>query len=514
MGLMRKIIPLMAKKKMKHARYVIANPVETMDEKLMSMLQYQQDTVIGKKYDYSTITSPEEYAERVPISDFKSMLPYLEKVYERPDAGILTADPVMWYCQTSGTTGKPKNLPVTKSGMADYSKGSTLQQMAFTHYNKENAAVFDGNFIMFGAPAEFDHIAGIPVGYMTGIVAQKGTSKLLSRIVRPGPEIYNITDMDEKMLAYAELTCKVDPTIMVGITTLMLAFYRRMQNEYGPWLKDVMKGHEKEEQFLNALNDDGTLNLEKLWPNLKQMLITGIDTAPYREWINGILPNTTLWEAYAGSEGFYACNLFPDAGLHILPHINYLEFIPESETEKEHPKVIPLSELKKNSRYEIVLTNLNGWYRYRVGDMLTVTGTEPYTVASIGRKGRVVNLSGEKLSDAHVTNAIAYASAKTGVEVEDYTVVGEVKDGLPRYVIAALFNNDGVDAVEFVNAFEDNIRANNEEFRIVRDMKALGATVLMKMKSSHHEALVKATHIQRKPVPISTDTRILEMCEA
>ena len=191
-----------------------------------------------------------------------------------------------------------------------------------------------------------------------------------------------------------------------------------------------------------------------------------------------------------------------------------MEFIPESESEKDHPEVVPLSELKKGNRYELVLTNLNGWYRYRVGDMLTVTGTDPYTIASIGRKGRVVNLSGEKISDAHVSRAIAYASAKTGVEVEDYTVVGEVKDGLPRYVIAALFKTENVDAVEFVGAYEDSLREHNEEFRIVRDMKALGATVLMRMRSSHHEALVKSTHIQRKPITLTTDTTVLEMCEA
>ncbi len=514
MGILSKFIPMLASKKMKQAGYWVNNPVETINEKLMSMLKIQQNTAIGRQYDFGSISSPEEYAERVPLMDYKAMVPYLEKVYQNPAGGVLTSDPVIWYCQTSGTTGHPKNLPVTGLGMADYSAGSTLSQMAFIKAAKGNGKIFDGRIVMFGAPAKMDEIAGIPVGYMTGIVSSLGTSPILKKIIIPGNDIYNLTDMDEKMRAYAELTVQNNVTTFAGITTLVLAFYRRMQNEYGPWLLERLKGTKHETKIRESMNDDGTVNLETLWPDLRQMIITGIDTDPYREWIKSILPNTTLWEAYAGSEAWYACNLYPDAGLHILPQLNYLEFIPESETEKEDPQTVHLADLKKGGRYEIVLTNLNGWYRYRVGDMLTITGTDPYTIASIGRKGRVVNLSGEKLSDAHVSRAIAYASVKTGAEVLDYTVVGQVTGGLPHYIIAAMFRNGNVDAVDFVGAFEDDIRSHNEEFRIVRDMEALGSTLLMKMKSSHYEGLVSESHIQRKPVPLTTDTEVLALCEA
>ena len=193
--------------------------------------------------------------------------------------------------------------------------------------------------------------------------------------------------------------------------------------------------------------------------------------------------------------------------------MNFFEFIPENESHLENPTVVPLPDVKRGKRYEIVITNNFGYYRYRIGDMVTFIDTDPYTIAEIGRRGKIVNLAGEKLSDKHITKAMTEACRRTGAEVTDYSVVGVVTEGLPYYTIAAMFQNDQVDPVEFVHAFENSMGEINYEFSHSRETGGLGPTLLARMKTSVFENKVKASHIQAKPDPLTTNVAILEACE-
>jgi len=504
-----------AARRQREIDHILNNPVEVMDEKLKSILKHHQDTVLGRRFGFDSIRTPDEYQERVPLFDYYSLEPYIKQVYENPGGRILTADPVFWYLQTSGSGGEPKKLPITERGYKDYGTGSTLLWMAYVNQNPENAKVLDGTMLMFGAAAEMDRINGVPLGYASG-VSPRMANPLFKRLLKPGEDVFNIMDMDRKLKIYAEYAVRHDITALIGITTLCLAFVRRMQDEYGLWLMDRLKGTMHEEKVRNVMNGDGTLELNELWPNLKQLIAGGIDTDPYRDWMKRTLPNMQFCEVYSSSEGWYASQMFEEPGVQILPNLNYLEFIPEVDTDKEEPETIPLSEVKKGCRYEMVLTNIGGYYRYRLGDMMTFTSIDPYTIRHIGRKGKISNLSGEKISDSHVIKSIAAACRKSGTELVDYSVVGQVRKdtGQGYYTIAAMFRNDEIDAVDFVDAFEEHMKSINEEFRVVREMGGIGPTILRKLRASLVEEIIRATgSIQAKPIPLTMDTSVLELCE-
>ncbi|MBD3406871.1 MAG: hypothetical protein GF411_12210 [Candidatus Lokiarchaeota archaeon] len=512
MSIMRRLVSVLARKKFKEMERILSAPIEHSEKKLFEIIESQKNTQFGMEYDFQSICNIDEWMERVPLSTHQSRLPYLQRIYDDPDCQALTMESPFAYLQTSGTTGKPKHLPVTASGSKDTSKGSMNTLMAFMMADNEHPKILDGTMLIFGAPAELDTINGIPVGYATGVLGRR-QNKIFQRLMKPGEEIFNITDMDDKMRAYAKIAATEKITALQGITTLSLALMRRMQELYGPWLLEELKGTKHESKIRRAMYSDGKLDVAELWPDLKLFYAMGIDTDPYREWISKTLPDTMIWEVYGGSEGCFAGQMYPDKkGMQLIPHLTYFEFIPEKECEKPNPKVIPLSEVKKGFRYEIVLTTIGGYYRYRNGDMLTITDTQPYTIRSVGRKGRVVNLSGEKLSEAHVSNAITYACSRTSAELMDYSVVGVVNNGLPQYTIAAMFRNSEVDITEFVFAFEDHLKQTNEEFRVVRETGALGPTSLVRMVKSHFEDIVKSSHIQAKPIPLTTDRKILESC--
>lgn len=490
------------------------NPIEMADSTLMTCLKANKDTVFGRQFDFDTITSPDEYRERVPLMDSKGIQEYWNQIYENPTGKILTADDVVWYLESSGTTGKPKRMPITKTGLKMVAKGSMLGFMAFMAQDKENTKLVSGDMVTLGAPAVMDYINGVPVGYATGVYSEH-QNPIFARLMKPGPEMYNITDMDEKMWEYAKFLVENNPTAIMGISTLNMALLRRLSEQYGPELLKEYEGTKYEHKIRDNLRADGTLDIAGLCPNIKLFVATGINTDPYMKWIKNVLPEATIWNMYGGSEGFHGTQLTNENVVYLTPHCQYYEFIPLDDVDSDNPTVIPLSEVKVGERYEMIITNVQGYYRYRLGDLVTFTSIKPYAITNIARRGRIVNLSGEKLSEAHVQSAMAYASEITGTEITDYSVVGETDEvaGKGHYTIAALVNGE-IDSVAFVNAFEEHIRNNNEEFRIVRDMDSLGPTQLRILRQSPVELKAAEYHIQSKPVPLTTDQSILRLCEA
>ena len=514
MSIMRRLIGVVVKRRQKLIQEIMNNPIEMGDATLMSALEANRDTVFGRKFGFDTITSPHEYRERVPLMDTTEQMNYWEQIYENPTGKILTADDVIWYVESSGTTGKPKRMPLTKSGLKNVAKGSMLGFMAFMAQDKENTKLVEGDMVTLGAPAVMDHINGIPVGYATGVYSEH-QNPIFARLMKPGAEVYNISDMDEKMWVYAKYLVENNPTSIMGISTLNMTLLRRLSEQYGPKLLAEYAGTEYEAKVRENLREDGTMDVSGLCPNIKLFVATGINTDPYKKWIQNMLPNATIWEMYGGSEGFYGTQLTGEPEIYLTPHVTYYEFIPLDEVDSDNPSVVPLSEVKVGQRYEIVITNVQGYYRYRLGDLVTFTSVEPYIIENIARKGRVTNLSGEKLSEAHVQNAIAHATQVTGTEVTDFTVVAQTDEaaGKGYYTIAVLVNGN-IDSEAFVHAFEDHIRGVNEEFRIVRDMDSLGPTQLRVLKQSPVELRASEVHIQSKPVPLTTDISVLELCEA
>lgn len=503
MSIMSKLVPIMAKRKAKVIAEILNNPIGLTELKLKQILEQHGNTAFGKDHGFESIKTPEQFSEQVPLSDYQSMKPYFERIIQNPELPILTKDPVIWYVQSSGTTGNPKALPISKAGMADIKAGTSLIMMSFINAAKENAKLMDGTLLTFAAPAVLREINGVPLGYMTGI-SKRLTSKLMQMLIKPGEDVFNLMDINEKLWEYAKYAVAEDITGLAGITTLSLSFVRKMQNEYGFRLLEEFKNTKHESRIQEALNDDGTMDLNTLWPNLTLLIGSGIDSDPYKPWIKETLPKASLMDTYAGSEGFYGCSMQPgvNSGIQLCPNLNYFEFIHEKDIHKEVPDVIPLSEVKKGHRYEIVITNMMGYARYRIGDMLTFKDTDPFSVHRIGRKGRVVNLTGEKLTDAHVSAGVAAACKETGAQLADYTVLGAIDGSRAHYTISVMLQNN-IDLGEFSGAFDDAVSAANGEFKHSLEFGALDPSIAIRMATSHTESIIRSKHIQAKSVPLS-----------
>ena len=102
----------------------------------------------------------------------------------------------------------------------------------------------------------------------------------------------------------------------------------------------------------------------------------------------------------------------PSGVLDIWSH--YFEFIPEGEIDSPQPTVLGAHELAEGKSYYIVPTTAYGLYRYHISDLVRVTGFFGRTplVEFLGKGHRFANLTGEKLSEYHVTQAMDAVAAR------------------------------------------------------------------------------------------------------
>jgi hypothetical protein len=116
-----------------------------------------------------------------------------------------------------------------------------------------------------------------------------------------------------------------------------------------------------------------------LW-KIKGIIGSGVDSLVYKDKIYELWGKRPL-DLYSCTEGgIIATQAWDHSGMTLVPHLNFLEFIPQEEQEKlqmdrsYRPRTLLLNEVKAGESYEIVITNFHGGVltRYRIGDLVKI----------------------------------------------------------------------------------------------------------------------------------------------
>src|SRR5690606_2206335 len=75
MQIINNIFSLVHSKRLTQIDRFRSNPKEVQSEQLNYLLTRAADTEFGRKYDFKTIKSADEYRSRVPIRDYDSLMP-------------------------------------------------------------------------------------------------------------------------------------------------------------------------------------------------------------------------------------------------------------------------------------------------------------------------------------------------------------------------------------------------------------------------------------------------------
>src|SRR5207248_7204792 len=123
----------------------------------------------------------------------------------------------------------------------------------------------------------------------------------------------------------------------------------------------------------------------------------------------------------------------PSGVLDVTTH--YFEFLPEGEAGKPNPVTLAAEEVQEGQNYYILPTTSYGLYRYHISDLVRVTGFHNRTplVEFLSKGAHFANLTGEKLSEHHVTRALEQALRELDLALTSYSVAPCWHDELPSY---------------------------------------------------------------------------------
>ncbi|XP_062186595.1 indole-3-acetic acid-amido synthetase GH3.8-like [Phragmites australis] len=189
--------------------------------------------------------------------------------------------------------------------------------------------------------------------------------------------------------------------------------------------------------------------ITRIWPNTKYLdvIVTGAmaQYIPTLKYYSGGLPMACTM--YASSECYFGINLRPmcdpsEVSYTIMPNMGYFEFLPVDAAASggDASQLVDLAGVEAGREYELVITTYAGLNRYRVGDVLRVTGFHNAApqFQFVRRKNVLLSIESDKTDEAELQRAVERASALLrphGATVVEYTSQAYTKSIPGHYVI-------------------------------------------------------------------------------
>lgn len=377
------------------------NPIDTQKQVFNHIVGSAQFTEYGKKYGFEHINSISEFKKNVPINDYDSLKPYIERILQG-EQNLLWPSQISWFAKSSGTTSdKSKFIPISKESLDDnhFKAGKDVFALYFRQFPQ--STFMSGKCLVIGGSHQINQLSADSFyGDLSAVMLQN--LPLYGQMVRtPDLSIALMAEWEEKIEKIARTTINEDVTYIAGVPTWTIVLIKRI------------------------LEITGAKNLLEVWPNLEVYVHGGVSFKPYRRQFEEYIPSEQMHyiETYNASEGFFAAqdDIDRDDMLLFLNHGIYYEFMPLEEYGKEQPETLSLREVELNKNYALVLNTNGGLWRYIVGDTIQFTSANPYRIKVTGRLKHFINAFGEEVIVDNTDNAIAEACRQTGAVVNDYT---------------------------------------------------------------------------------------------
>ena len=123
---------------------------EIQQRVLMRLVGKAARTEWGRKYDFSTIRTYEDFKNRLPIQTYKEIKPYVARL-RAGEQNLLWPSEIRWFAKSSGTTNdKSKFLPVSKESLHDtHYRGGQDAVALYLRQNPESR-FFSGKGLILG----------------------------------------------------------------------------------------------------------------------------------------------------------------------------------------------------------------------------------------------------------------------------------------------------------------------------------------------------------------------------
>ena len=415
------------------------NPVSYQHQVFKALIEGGRSTLFGKDHGFDDIKSHRDFIKQVPIRDYETLKPYVEKVLHGEE-NILWKGKPTYFAKTSGTTSGTKYIPITKESVPNHINSARNALLSYIHETGD-ASFLDGGLIFLSGSPELEQKAGINTGRLSGIVNHHVPGYLRSN-QKPSYTTNCIEDWEEKLDKIIEETLHEDMTLISGIPPWVQMYFDRIQSRTGKKIKDV-------------------------FPNFSMFVYGGVNFEPYRaKLFDTIGKKIDSIETYPASEGFIAYQDSQKAeGLLLLLNSGiFFEFVPAEEYFNEKPSRLSIEEVELGKNYAVIINNNAGLWGYSLGDTVKFVSKNPYRIIVSGRIKHFISAFGEHVIGEEVEKAMKFSMQKfPEVELVEFTVAPNVapKEGMPHHEWLIEFSNPPADIIAFSLEVDNQLRTLN-----------------------------------------------------
>lgn len=509
---------------------------------LFDWLDENRDTEFGRRYGFEEIGSVREYQKKVPLSTYEDYARDIERMIAG-EKNILTACSAVYFCISSGTVCDEKYIPLTEYDLEAhyiFMYGAVFGQIREYYKNLPESKIF-GKIFQTGEFAKTYMPNGIMNGIRSGCIYQwldrEGKFDASDYCV---PKEILFPDTLEDLLyvkvrfalAERELTAihSVFINRVAGVIEYILHNWELLLHdmEYGT-ISVSLSADQRAYLAARLQPDPGRAKelrkipcedlqkgiIKKIWKNIKYILAIGGDSFYYytkkmKEYADGVPIHYFI---YAASEGVFglAQNVGVSDQYILLPESVFFEFIPEGNDRTP----VLMGEVETGRKYELVITNRSGLYRYRMGDVVKVIGLhgKAPVVKFCYRRNQVINIAGEKSNQQQLDMAVRRFAELSGIDVRGYCVSEYFSKMAPGYLFYMECEKNPQNAEKI---FETCMCEANSEYKSCRNMheiEPLHIEYLREGSFKRYEQMLakrgKAT--AQSKVPLFLNTREKEM---
>lgn len=433
----------------KEVELFIRNPFLTQEKILNYLLEAGRSTLIGSKYNFSSIRNKDDFRKMVPVFRYEDLKPYLEKILIDKQQNVLWNKPVKWFAMSSGTTNdKSKYIPVTRESLLQGHYRCGEQMLALYARSNPKAQFFLGKTLVLGGSKQVNNIGdGVFTGDISAILIKN--LHCLAKLGRTPENISLIPDWEIKLQKLTDYAIRKDIRAFMGVPSWLLVLLKKIALDTGKSLTD-------------------------LWPNLEVFFHGGVNFSPFQEQYRKLINKDSMmyWETYNASEGFFGVQYTANSKdmLLMLDNNVYYEFVPMQEWNSDTPRTLTLDEVEVGQNYAVLITTNGGLWRYMIGDTIQFTSTSPYLFKITGRTKHFINAFGEELIIDNAENALNEACAATGAHVVEYTAApiyfGDQSVGAHEWLIE--FDVEPTDLHSFKISLDNALKKVNSDYEAKR----------------------------------------------
>ncbi|KAG4930661.1 hypothetical protein JHK84_047649 [Glycine max] len=442
---------------------------------LAEILSQNAKTEYLKRFELNAATDRDTFKSKVPVVSYDDLKHDIQRIANGDRSPILCAHPISEFLTSSGTSaGERKLMPTIRQEM---DRRQLLYSLLMPVMNQYVPDLDKGKALLF-------LFIKAETKTPSGLVARPVLTSLYKSDQfknRPYDPFNVYTSPDEAILCpdsfqsmYTQMLCGLimrHQVLRVGavFASGLLRAIRFLQLNWAELAHDISTGtlnpkisdlaiKQRMTQILTpnpeladfivkeCSGENWDRIITRIWPNTKYLdvIVTGAmaQYIPTLDYYSGGLPKACTM--YASSECYFGLNLNPictpsDVSYTIMPNMGYFEFLPHEEDLSSSSSSstlsrdsLDLADLELGKSYELIVTTYSGLCRYRVGDILQVTGfhnTAPH-FSFVRRKNVLLSIDSDKTDEAELQNAVENASVllrEFKTSVAEYTSFADTK---------------------------------------------------------------------------------------